>query len=74
MRAEEHETQWIQSEQKNLQVSENLRAALEDVQATRSQVRELEVELARLRDQEVFLQQKVSEAKNLFDELSTAHQ
>jgi hypothetical protein len=51
-----------------------LRAALEDVQATRGQVKDLEVELARQRDQEVFLQQKVSEAKSLFDELSSAHQ
>ena len=74
MRAEEHETYWVQSEQKNQQVTENLRAALEDALATRGQVRDLEVELARLRDQEVFLQQKVSEAKSLFDELSTAHQ
>ena len=74
MRAEEHETLWIQSEEKNQQVTENLRAALEDVQATRGQLREQEAELARLKDQEVFLQQKVSEAKSLFDELSTAHQ
>ena len=74
MRAEEHETYWIQAEQKNQQVTENLRAALEDVQATRGQVKDLEVELARQRDQEVFLQQKVSEAKSLFDELSSAHQ
>jgi predicted nuclease with TOPRIM domain len=51
-----------------------LREALEDVQAARGQVKDLEVELARLRDQEVFLQQKVSEAKSLFDELSSAHQ
>ena len=74
MRAEEHETHWIQSEKKNLQLTENLREALEDVQATRGQLSETEGELARLRDQEVFLQQKVSEAKSLFDELSTAHQ
>ncbi len=74
MRAEEHETYWIQSEETNLQVTEHLREALEEVEATRGQTRELEVELARLRDQEGFLQQKVSEAKSLFDELSTAHQ
>ena len=74
MRAEERETYWIQSEKKNLKLTENLREALEDLQATRGQLSDAGVEVARLREQEVFLQQKVSEAKSLFDELSTAHQ
>ena len=74
MRAEERETCWVLSEEKNLQVTENWREALEGLQATRALARESEVELARLRDQEVSLQQKVSESKSLLDELSTAHQ
>ena len=74
MRAEELETCWVLLEEKNLQVTENLREALEGLQATRALARESDVELARLRDQEVSLQQKVSDSKSLLDELSTAHQ
>ena len=42
MRAEEHETCWVLSEEKNQQVTEHLREALEEVEATRGQVTELE--------------------------------